>query len=216
MRPPDCGSVTLEAVSLHSTGGVRSHLLRLAVVALLLCLLPMTQVERASACVFTVPTPEEAYLASDMVFVGRVVQMRQGPGGYWAEFEVLEVWKGRPFETVWVNERCGLSFDESNVYLVYAHDGPRRDGGNLRSGGPSGTQLLKSGTENYGEPDLELLGESQPPEPGTAGPEPAWGDTAEHSAFPGWAIGLVAAAAIALAGVGLIAVRRRRLRSNPT
>ena len=133
--------------------------------------------------------------------------------------------KGRPFETVWVNsgsggpQMCGYTFEEASVYLVYAYDGPRRDGSNLAVGAGSGTKLLKSGTENYeenAEADLELLGESQPPRRGAAGPEPMWGDTAEHSAFPGWAIGLVAAAAVALAGVGLIAVRRRRLRSTPT
>ncbi len=196
---------------------VRSWLLRIVAVALLLGLPPALRVERTLACSCDVPTPQEAHQIADIVVAGRAVRLHTpGPGesndasdNAW-ELKIFVVWKGHPYETIWVRADylCDVGLSEDREYVVYGVVDPR-DEGTVFSSVCTGTRSLHSLGNWLGGDYLRPLGEGQPPEPGTAGPKPSWLKAAADTAVPSWAIGLMAVGAVILAGGGVVARRRR-------
>lgn len=164
----------------------------------------------------------EAFDWSTAVFSGRLVSI-EGNFPATLTFEVLRVWKGTVTETQAVMTSslgagdCGYPFGELEVdYLVYAEG----DGPELWVWLCGGTVTLERAQE-----DLQVLGDGwlpgqEPVEPGTEagggseGSPPAPGDTgtgfaSRECAQRNWSAGLLAAAAVVLAGAGLAAIRRR-------
>jgi hypothetical protein len=75
------------------------------------------------SCLFTPPT--ERRDQSSMVFVGRVVALRQQGESRWYEFEITEVFKGPMSAKTTVKSSgdsamCGATFKNGVTYLVYA------------------------------------------------------------------------------------------------
>ena len=202
---------------------MRSWLLRLATIAVLLGLSPAMRTERAMACSCAPPaSPLVALEQSAAVFSGELVSI----DGYWGAiltFEVSRVWKGPVEETLVLTTSslgagdCGYPFDAGRAYLVYADAG----GDLLEVWLCRGTTPLE-----YAQEDLEFLGEGQIPGAAAAAPETEDPEQSEVSPPPsppetgggmasgqsttdGQAIGLMAAVTIALAGLGLVAFRRR-------
>ena len=203
---------------------MRSWLLRLAAIAVLLGLSPAVRTERAMACSCAPPaSPLVALEQSAAVFSGELVSI----DGYWGAiltFEVSRVWKGPVEETLVLTTSslgagdCGYPFDAGRAYLVYADAG----GGDFL-----GVWLCRGTTPlEYAQEDLEFLGEGQIPgaaatapetedpeqsevSPPPSPPETGGGMASGQSTTDGQAIGLMAAVTIALAGLGLVAFRRR-------
>lgn len=205
---------------------MRPWLLRLLAVALLLGLLPAVHSERAAACDCDLPTVSDAFEYSAAVFSGRLVSV-EGEFSFTLTFEVFRVWKGSVGETQVAKTSSlgggdcgGYPFRElGQDYLVYA--------------GPGGEELdelwiwLCNGTGKleYSQMDLEILGEGWGPGEEPAAPEPEVVDEPEGSPpSPGAtgtgmvpegcerqapAFALLAAGALALAGVSFSAIRRR-------
>ena len=202
---------------------MRSWLLRLAAIAVLLGLSPAVRPERAMACSCAPPaSPLVALEQSAAVFSGELVSI----DGYWGAiltFEVSRVWKGPVEETLVLTTSslgagdCGYPFEAGRAYLVYADAG----GDLLEVWLCRGTTPLE-----YAQEDLEFLGEGQIPgaaatapetedpeqsevSPPPSPPETGGGMASGQSTTDGQAIGLMAAVTIALAGLGLVAFRRR-------
>ena len=202
---------------------MRSRVLRLAAIALLLGLLPAIRAERALACDCSLPeSPLVALEGSAAVFSGELVSI-DGDVGVILTFEVSRVWKGPVEETLVLTTLslgagdCGYPFEAGRAYLVYANGG-----GDLLS------VWLCNGTLplEYAQEDLKVLGEGQIPgqaaaAPETEDPEPAevpplpsapatgGGMAPGQSTTDGQATGVTAAVAVALAGLALVAFRRR-------
>jgi hypothetical protein len=203
---------------------MRSWLLRLVAIVLLLGLAVGVRTERADACDCAPPTVREAFDWSAAVFSGRLVSA-EGSYPFALTFEVFRVWKGAVTETQVVMTSslgagdCGYPFRELGVdYLIYAE----ADGPELWVWLCGGTGLLE-----YAGDDLGVLGEgwlpgqepvgtgsgaeegdppgTQPLAVGDTGTGLASGPCAQES----WAIGLLMVAGVGLAGLGLVALRRR-------
>ncbi|MXW26787.1 MAG: hypothetical protein F4Z77_10930 [Dehalococcoidia bacterium] len=195
-----------------------SRLLRLAAIALLVGLPSALRTETSLACSCIYFDPQEAYSFHDIVFVGKAVRAHHIPpeeiddlgAQMVTKFEVSTVWKGPPYETLWVRSgapgMCGFHFVEGQDYLVYAKDWHPHEWGNLITSSCSQTRELADGGDY-----LEALGEGQPPESGVVGPRPA--RLGDESMLPTWGIGLLVAGALAGAGVAILAVRRRARRT---
>ena len=148
--------------------------LRVAIAVLLtgLCFLIATGVANACSCGDT-PSPAVALAQSTKVFSGKVVHISDDGGirrepallsGYvLVEFEVYTVWKGRAYdtmfvETAWWSGSCGVEFYVGQEWLVYSYDGETTH--------PcSRTRHLE-----LAQADLDKLGEGQVPVPGTIEP----------------------------------------------
>ena len=129
--------------------------------------------ERASASSCLPPRPpHEALEHADAVFGGEAVAMRlllpaSRQGGSWSstdpvlvEFLVSEVWKGQPYETMFVttrrsSRRGGFDFKVGQRYLVYAQDGEVWLCGR--------TKHIRAAAE-----DFEVLDKGTAPAPGTS------------------------------------------------
>ena len=143
------------------------------------------------------------------VFVGKVVSEREfgeePRPTVVTEFRVSTVWKGPLLETIYLTHRpgpCQGGFSEDVEYLVYVVSGWRAPGYCDRS--------LSLG---WAQNDLTILGEGQPPEPGTGNAMPLVLREAllnqGSTVLPAWAIGLLVVAGVGLAGAGLVGIRRR-------
>ena len=182
------------------------------------------RVERALACSCgSIQSPVEALQEADAVFAGKLVavsELDEEPYVYFhLEFEVSRVWKGGLYSTVILKElwtSCSSQMGLGGEYLVFAYD--YHEGDYLADGGfCSPTAPLA----DYSQETLDAMGPGQPPEPGTTSPRPGeppppdpsdagTGTLAEPQSPDGWAIALLAAAAVALAGLGFVVGRRAR------
>ena len=199
-------------------------LLRLAAIALLLGIPPTLQPERAHACVCgAVPTVAESLENAGAVFAGRVVSEDPVFAGRVSieelvvEFHVSRVWKGERVETIFVNNpftTCRIWYYQGSEYLVYASD--VQDIGLLASL-CGRTRLLE-----YAQGDLVVLGEGQPPEPGTSAPRPGespspippvagTGMPVESRTSGSWLVGVLAGASV-VAGLTLLSLRLKASR----
>ena len=154
------------------------------------------------------PPPSAALEEAAAVFSGEVIKI---DGNFPAilTFEVYRVWKGSVTPTFVMMTRslgagdCGAPLDLGEAYLIYAYETDEHD--LLAAWFCTRTQPLM-----YAEEDLKFLGEGQVPgqavpvPPGTGGT-----DVAARSTTDGPVIGLLAAVTIALAGLALVAFRRR-------
>ena len=75
-------------------------------------------------------TPQEALQAADVVFYGRILEVREVPGerpydGYrLARFAVVRSWKGTASSEIEVRtsiDSCGIGFAENTSMLIFAH-----------------------------------------------------------------------------------------------
>lgn len=143
---------------------------------------------------------------ADAVFAGKVVSIEHREGVTLVTFNASQVWKGPVAQTLLVatnssSPACGLGwwFEEGKEYLVYAYVYPDA----------YGTGMCGRTTElEPARKTLEALGEGQIPDPGTTGPGVAERQ-GKGGSTPPWAIGLIGAAAIVLAGLGVVAIFRR-------
>lgn len=202
---------TLEQEASLSMSNVRTRagLLAAALVANLL-LVAGPGASDAQACTCAMVSPERQIKMSDAVFSGEVVSVDPGeratdvsppPLGR-VTFEVKGSWKGALEGTVDVyghgsEASCGIEFDESKSYLVYAR---RSDGGgSLQTGLCDSTKPLEKADN-----DLRLLGSPGGSLPGTGG----YG----VSPFKGGTTIVALCALLALAGA---LVLRRGIRRGP-
>ena len=129
---------------------------------------------------------------SAAVFSGELVSI-DGESPVILTFKVSRVWKGAVAETLVLTTSslgegdCGYPFEAERAYLVYADAGHDL----LEVYLCSGTQPLE-----YAQRHLDILGEGQIPVRAAGAPD-------------GLAIGLIAGVTIALAGLALVAFRRR-------
>ena len=164
----------------------------------------------ACSCAEPRPTIEEFLADARSVFVGTVVRERafgdEHRTAVVTEFRVSTVWKGPRLETIYLTHRpgpCQGGYTEGVGYLVYVPSGWQAPGSCDRDR-PLG----------HAQRDLEILGEGQPPEPGTSNGIPlalreAWLND-DSPLLPAWAIGLLVAGALVLAGAGFRVIRRAR------
>ncbi len=158
--------------------------------------------------------------------------------GYYrvVELRVSRVWKGEPFSTIFLVDpttSCTANFREGGQYLVYAYRIAEDDTGSSTLTGSLATNACsRPGRLQDAQADIDVLGEGRlpeaglvtsvpgeatppdPPAPGEAlSPNPPVPDEATSPDPPvrRWAMGLVAGA-IALAALGLLYVRRTRMR----
>ncbi len=151
---------------------VRALQFAIAIVFASLCFFLAVGEIRACSCGDT-PSPAVALAQSTKVFSGKVVHISDDGGirrepallsGYvLVEFEVYTVWKGRAYdtmfvETAWWSGSCGVEFYLGQEWLVYSYDGETTH--------PcSRTRYLE-----LAQADLDELGEGQEPVPGTIEP----------------------------------------------
>ena len=120
---------------------------------------------------------ERQIKTSDAVFSGEVTRIEPDerasdvfpPSLGRVTFDVKESWKGVSGESVVVyghglEASCGIEFDESRSYLVYAYRSDRGGEGSLQTGLCDSTKPLKQA-----EDDLLVLGPPEDPLPGTGG-----------------------------------------------
>lgn len=190
---------------------MHSWFLRLAAIALLLGLPPALGTERALACSCAEPQPtiEEFLQEARSVFAGTVVREREFGGEIRTtvvtEFRVSAVWKGARLETIYLTHSpgpCQGGYTEGVGYLVYVSS----------YGWQAPGYCDRDISLGLAKRDLAMLGEGQPPEPGTSNSIPralreAW--LSEDSPLvPAWGIGLLVAGALVLAGAGFRVIRR--------
>ena len=162
-------------------------LLKLVLVATLVCLWTFASVSKVDACSCGWGSPSSGYESSTVVFAGTVVAKHKvTKKGFLStspdtemvltELRVDTAWKGPVYETMFVRSDgpCGLGFTEGEDYLVYAYDASRYlwtsactrtvelDEYNYRPRGSAGSSVE----------DLRWLGQGRPPEPGTFGAPP--------------------------------------------
>lgn len=190
---------------------MRSRILRLAAIALLVGLPPAVRPEQAVACSCAGPPPtiEEFLEEARSVFVGTVAREREFGDEYRTtvvtEFRVSTVWKGPALETIYLTHRpgpCQGGYTEGVEYLVYVPSGWRAPG-----------YCDRDMSLGRAQRDLAILGDGQPPEPGTSNGIPfalreAW-LSEDSPLLPAWGIGLLVAGALFLAGAGFRVARRR-------
>lgn len=87
----------------------------------------------ACSCVFSAEPVkkqvEEAFLSSEAVFSGEVVEINESPTNKYdfiVKFKVAQVWKGEAVTEMTINTSkdsamCGYSFEVGKKYLVYAN-----------------------------------------------------------------------------------------------
>ena len=159
-----------------------------------------------------------------------------GSGYRVVKFRVSRVWKGEPFSTIFLVDAggsCTANFRVGGEYLVYAYRITEDDAGSSTLTGSLATGACSRPWRlQNAQADIDVLGEGRLPEAGMVTPvpgeatspdPPAPGEaTSPDPSAPGeatspdppvgrWAMGLVAGA-IALAAMGLLYVRRTRLR----
>ncbi|MCY3507145.1 MAG: hypothetical protein OXH41_13380 [Chloroflexi bacterium] len=196
-------------------------------IALFVGLSLMLTAERASACIAEHLSVQESLERAEAVFAGRLVRfeaLEWNPSLFLVEFRVTRVWKGARYETRWVGDisnDCGNFFEAGVEYLIYGANVPHPD----RNGqyGDSRVLLMTLGfatsVENSVE-DIDYLGPGQPPVPGWVGPRPGeeeppmpadtgTGTSRGAPARDGWTVAVAAGAAVFLAGLGRMALRRR-------
>ena len=188
---------------------MRPWVLRLAAIALLIGLPPAVGADRAFACSCIEPSPPlEAMEEAATVFAGTVVAARsRGTGGKLYEFEVSRVWKGLPSakKEVVTDADCGYFFKEGEEYLVYAYPWGRV----FETNSCTRTTRMDRASD-----DLSALGEWRAPEParGPYRPPVQEGEgtplRGHSSPLSDWAIGLLAAASVAVVVTGVVAIRR--------
>ena len=198
---------------------MRSWLLRLAAVALLLGLPPALRTERVLACSCGgPPSIQESLEEATAVFAGRVVDMEawrtEDDYGIHVTFAVSRVWKGPAgAELVAYTSSlgagdCGFPLELGEEYLVYAYDEAFEI-----------WLCTRTAPIWYAEDDLEELGERHAPVAGATGevevvapPQPpavGTGAAASQQAGGDLLWWLLASVAVALAGTGVVFVRRR-------
>ena len=162
--------------------------------------------------------PSEEMEKFAVVFAGRVVSIEHSfdPNAATVSpddrttvgLEVSTVWKGAVHEDMHVTTpptggSCGFTFTEGEEYILYAHDSAYDDGGY--------TVIICSRTAllAQAQADIDAFGEGDPPQSGTAGPQPEQTQgTAESRA---WVVILgTAAAVLLLGGIMVYAWVRRR------
>lgn len=146
---------------------------------------------KASACTCLLLTPEEELEQADTVFLGELVSIkrigqfpRDSDDYYTAfvdvlEFKASEIWKGHPYETIYVHTyprtydknvyvssaSCNGSYlfwgGEGERFVVFVSD-------SSVSLGYCGISEHKSQARNY----FAVYGKGRPPEPGSVGPMP--------------------------------------------
>jgi hypothetical protein len=145
---------------------------------------------------------------ADVVFVGQVDERTVAGQVTWSAFTVTRTLKGEPAKGALlvgqVRDQCGLDLSGTGPFVVFARE---RDG-HLRTGGCSGTGLLR--------PDLEAELDALAPASTTAtpGPEPTAGEAplGSQSQRSGPSVPVLAGGAVlvGIACVGLQLWRRRR------
>lgn len=200
---------------------MRPWLLRLAAIALLLGLPPAMRTESAHACSCAeLPGVWESVEEATAVFAGRVEALEGWESGddygVHVTFAVSRVWKGPASAELVANTRslgagdCGAPLRLGEEYLVYAYDET------LDIWLCTRTLPLA-----YAEEDLATLGEGHAPVPGATGdveavvrpppgaPNVGSGAIASQEAGNDAHWWLLAAVTVALAGTGVVFVRRR-------
>ncbi|MEO6568195.1 MAG: hypothetical protein ABIO94_05485 [Opitutaceae bacterium] len=92
-------------------------------IAAVLIYVVTVQAALACSCLFT--PPAERRQQSSLVFIGRVVAIREQGESRWYDFEITEVFKGPTAAKTVVKSSgdsamCGASFKNGVIYLVYA------------------------------------------------------------------------------------------------
>ena len=157
------------------TSNSRSIAIGVALIVSLIALWFLVQPEPSYAC-SCVPhdSPSEELERSALVFMGRVVSVREFERGdntktsldpTTVEFDVQTVWKGSNYGTMFLKtfrdgSACGFSFREGETYVVYSHDGS--------------TVYICSRTRRLADAaaDLAELREGRRPAEGTIAPTP--------------------------------------------
>lgn len=200
---------------------MRSRLLRLLAIALLLGLPPAMRTESALACSCAeIPGVWESVEEATAVFAGRVEALEgwetEDDYGVHVTFAVSRVWKGPASAELVANTRslgagdCGAPLRLGQEYLVYAYDET------LDIWLCTRTLPLANAEE-----DLATLGEGHAPVPGATddveavvrpppgAPNVGTGAIASLEAGNDAHWWLLAAVTVALAGTGVVLVRRR-------
>ncbi|MDP5274836.1 hypothetical protein Q5Y73_12020 [Chengkuizengella sp. 2205SS18-9] len=96
-------------------------------------------------------TSEEAFENADAVFLGKVLEVSVENNNYRVEMEVSASWKGVEekdqtlFTSTGVGASCGILFEESKEYIVYAFQG---EDGELTTNICSRTDLISNADED--------------------------------------------------------------------
>ena len=187
--------------------------MRIVLIVALIGLWSLANHKPAYACSCAPPgSPSEALANSNVVFVGKVVSVREfdrGDGTWGSmdpttvEFDVTTVWKGPSYQTMYFTTprsgpSCGFTFVEGVDYVVYSSNGSEVSR-------CSRTRSLSKATV-----DLEKLGEGRAPDKGKIAPTP---EVSAYRSDGGCGIGSSVAdgSTVALmAGLVWLGMRRRR------
>ena len=123
------------------------------------------------------PSPEEAFNKADIVFAGRVLEIKNADGEAYPAALDVRLWIERPFkgffiETIRVRTArdgasCGFPFEEDERYLIYAHSD---DEGTLHVSLCSRTAHLRDARADLIAFDaLDLLDEEEDDDDGDGG-----------------------------------------------
>ena len=146
-----------------------THVIRLGLILSLSILWFLGNTGQSLACSCGYSPLSEALADSSSVSAGRAIarsefETSSGWSAFIVEFEVITVWKGPLYETMYLatnksEDGCGFRFRLGVEYIVYSYNG--------WTGLCTRTAIIEMVRE-----DLAELGEGRSPQPGTKGPIP--------------------------------------------